>query len=342
MKKRIAFLLAALMLASVAACVPSKNKGEAPAPTEAVTAAPGEVTSKKPTETAEPVDPNNDDPIETPTPEPWTGGGVPCPSNDIINAHDFEAIVRFFNEKDENGVTNGEKLNKNFDASDPSTWYHLATYPTDYTDENGVYMSPVVEWSGGHLSYVRFPGLGLVGTLDLSNCERLRAVSLDVLADGLTDDYTPQPNRLKELNISGCPKMYSGDYDGHGLHLYDARIESIIPTTLSMDALHVGGKSLKKLHWIAIPTDYNFGSHDFEVILEAEGEGYVGAGDGDREHYVEASIYAYAEDGYRFVGWYDRSGKLVSSEARYELTSLETASRTTGVFDFIAKFEKAS
>ena len=66
MKRYLAFLLAALMLLSFAAC--AKDEKEASSPTEAPTAAPTEAATEAPTE--EPTEAPTEAPTEEPTPEP--------------------------------------------------------------------------------------------------------------------------------------------------------------------------------------------------------------------------------------------------------------------------------
>ena len=38
------------------------------------------------------------------------------------NDHDYQKMVAFFEQTDENGVRNGEKLSEDYDPTDPETW----------------------------------------------------------------------------------------------------------------------------------------------------------------------------------------------------------------------------
>lgn len=42
---------------------------------------------------------------------------------DGYNDHDYQKMVAFFEQTDENGVRNGEKLSENYDPTDPGTWW---------------------------------------------------------------------------------------------------------------------------------------------------------------------------------------------------------------------------
>lgn len=42
---------------------------------------------------------------------------------DGYNDHDYQKMVAFFEQTDENGVRNGEKLSEDYDPTDPGTWW---------------------------------------------------------------------------------------------------------------------------------------------------------------------------------------------------------------------------
>lgn len=42
---------------------------------------------------------------------------------DGYNDHDYQKMVAFFEQTDENGVRNGEKLSEDYDPTDPETWW---------------------------------------------------------------------------------------------------------------------------------------------------------------------------------------------------------------------------
>ena len=114
---------------------------------------------------------------------------------DGYNDHDYQKMVAFFEQTDENGVRNGEKLSEDYDPTDPETWW-------EYDDG---YWRRRVEWTtvaGEYRLYEIFFGgssndahpLELVGFLDVSGCAALEALDCD-------------GNELTELDVSGCTAL---------------------------------------------------------------------------------------------------------------------------------------
>ena len=138
---------------------------------------------------------------------------------DGYNDHDYQKMVAFFEQTDENGVRNGEKLSENYDPTDPGTWWK---YDDGYCRGN-------IEWTtvaGEYRLYEIFFGgssnyahpLELVGFLDVSRCTALTEVrcwsggdiqltGLDVSECVALAELYCAGNELTELDVSGCAAL---------------------------------------------------------------------------------------------------------------------------------------
>ena len=142
---------------------------------------------------------------------------------DGYNDHDYQKMVAFFEQTDENSVRNGEKLSEDYDPTDPGTWWK-------YDDG---YCRGSVEWTtvaGEYRLYnIFFGGIGndalpleLVGFLDVSGCTALAEVrcwsfgdiqltGLDVSGCAALEALDCGGNELTELDVSGCTALTSLD-----------------------------------------------------------------------------------------------------------------------------------
>ena len=148
---------------------------------------------------------------------------------DGYNDHDYQKMVAFFEQTDENGVRNGEKLSEDYDPTDPETWWEY----------DGDYCRGIVEWTtvaGEYRLYnIFFGGIGndalpleLVGFLDVSGCTALTEVrckswgdiqltGLDVSGcTSLVELYCLE-NKFTELDVSGCAALEILDCYGNDL-----------------------------------------------------------------------------------------------------------------------------
>ena len=138
---------------------------------------------------------------------------------DGYNDHDYQKMVAFFEQTDENGVRNGEKLSEDYDPTDPETWWEY----------DGDYCRGIVEWTtvaGEYRLYnIFFGGIGndalpleLVGFLDVSGCTALAEVrcwswgdiqltGLDVSGCAALEVLDCDGNELTELDVSGCAAL---------------------------------------------------------------------------------------------------------------------------------------
>ena len=124
------------------------------------------------------------------------------------NDHDYQKMVAFFEQTDENGVRNGEKLSEDYDPTDPETWWEY----------DGDYCRGSIEWTtvaGEYRLYeIFFGGIGnyalpleLVGFLDVSGCTALTDVRCNSWGD----------IQLTGRDVSGCAALEVLDCDGNEL-----------------------------------------------------------------------------------------------------------------------------
>lgn len=132
---------------------------------------------------------------------------VRYPTPDGYNDSDYQKIIAFLENTDESGLSNLEKLRLiydgtlEFDPADPSTWGYVLS-----ENENGdprTYAGIV--WSNGEekrlygiymdISSPEDGSNALCGDLELSNCERLTAVTLEGDAE------------IGRIDVSGCSEI---------------------------------------------------------------------------------------------------------------------------------------
>ena len=169
------------------------------------------------------------------------------------NDHDYQKMVAFFEQTDENGVRNGEKLSEDYDPTDPETWWEY----------DGDYCRGIVAWTtvaGEYRLYnIFFGGIGndalpleLVGFLDVSGCTALTEVrckswgdiqltGLDVSGcTSLVELYCLE-NKLTELDVSGCAALEILDCYGNDLTELD------VSGCAALEALECRGNWLTEL-----------------------------------------------------------------------------------------------
>jgi Leucine-rich repeat (LRR) protein len=141
------------------------------------------------------------------------------------NDHDYQKMVAFFEQTDENGVRNGEKLSEDYDPTDPETWWE---YDGDYCRGRITWTTVAGEY---RLCEIFFGGIGndalpleLVGFLDVSGCTALKDVrcnswgdiqltGLDVSGCAALVVLYCDGNELTELDVSGCAALGALDCD---------------------------------------------------------------------------------------------------------------------------------
>lgn len=342
----LALLASAFMLA---ACAPVKNADPSPSPklwTEVPTGAPSEEPTLAPTEA--PTEVPTEAPTEAPTEVPTQGPspGVSCPPVSELNEHDYNAVRSFLEIKDENGVRNGEKMNEYYDPDDPTTWFcwgsvlHEAegNVPIAAFNENGRLLQFYIPWQqdGDKPGYRENTFYDLVGKLDLSGCEELISVSCKWC--GIT-----------ALDVTGCNEP---EIDVS----YCEQLEEVLPETIEAFHISIYANKLRRLHWVSVPKEheefcyggepYYLNNFDFDLTVVADGDGNVGinnfyATDWSVTHFgVElAANWDREDENIKFLGWYDKDGKLVSSNHLMMLPMDEETGLIQGTFYYVAKFE---
>ena len=142
---------------------------------------------------------------------------------DGYNDHDYQKMVAFFEQTDENGVRNGEKLSEDYDPTDPETWRE---YDGDHCRGDITWTTVAGEY---RLCDIFFGGIGndalpleLVGFLDVSGCTALTEVrcwssgdiqltGLDVSGCAALEVLDCDGNELTELDVSGCAALEALD-----------------------------------------------------------------------------------------------------------------------------------
>lgn len=130
---------------------------------------------------------------------------------DGYNDHDYQKMVSFFEQTDENGVRNGEKLSENYDPTDPGTWWEAdgSEIGVEWTVDDDEYR--ICEIRIGSSS------LGMMGNLDVSGCTGL-------------DRLDCSENQLTEINVSGCTALTDIDCSNNKLTELNVRTNTELYT----------------------------------------------------------------------------------------------------------------
>ena len=141
---------------------------------------------------------------------------------DGYNDHDYQKMVAFFEQTDENGVRNGEKLSEDYDPTDPGTWWEAdgSEIGVEWTVDDDEYR--ICEIRIGSSS------LGMMGNLDVSGCTGL-------------DRLDCSENQLTEINVSGCTALTDIDCSNNKL------TELNVSTTTELYTLRCYGNQLTEL-----------------------------------------------------------------------------------------------
>ena len=160
---------------------------------------------------------------------------------DGYNDHDYQKMVAFFEQTDENGVRNGEKLSENYDPTDPGTWRE---YDGDYCRGDITWTTVAGEY---RLCDIFFGGIGnyalpleLVGFLDVSGCTALTEVrcwsSGDIQLTGLDVSGC---TALEELH---CVRLSYADY-----YSYNGIVELNVSNCTALTDIYCSGNQLTEL-----------------------------------------------------------------------------------------------
>lgn len=288
------------------------------------------------------------------------------------NDHDYQKMVAFFEQTDENGVRNGEKLNEDYDPTDPRTW---RGYDGDYCRGD-------ITWTivaGEYRLYEIFFGgrsndaepLELVGFLDVSGCTALTEVrceslgdiqltGLDVSGCAALEALDCGGNELTELDVSGCTALTSLDcYENQLTELdistntelvwlycyWNQLTELDVSANTELRRLWCSGNQLTELdvsanaalEWLSCSenhlTELDLSNNPRIDIDTISAEGSGFIGVGtDEIDDFCFYIKAASVPGNSFCGWYAVDGTLLSTNVEINRNDFD------GVNDFIAKF----
>ena len=157
------------------------------------------------------------------------------------NDHDYQKLVAFLEQADEDGVKNGEKvaafLGNEYDPEDPTTWSSLGFWKDEDETETGI--NWLNEEGEEHrlnefdLGY--YTDFELVGCLDLSGCESLGF--LDCACNALTG-----------LVITDCPHLWNVNCG------FNEITELDLSSVRSLYALTCSYNSISELDFSACPS----------------------------------------------------------------------------------------
>lgn len=114
---------------------------------------------------------------------------------DHYSEHDIYKVYYFLLFDDGSGITNGQKINPDYDPVDPDTWYAV-----EYDEEEQAYyvyqgFTFWYEENGcWYLDWCNINSLDLYGQLDLQDCDHLEFLSCE-------------SNYIGDLNVSGCDNL---------------------------------------------------------------------------------------------------------------------------------------
>lgn len=130
---------------------------------------------------------------------------------DGYNDHDYQKMVAFFEQTDENGVRNGEKLSENYDPTDPGTWWEAdgSEIGVEWTVDDDEYRICEIRIGSSRL--------GMMGNLDVSGCTGL-------------DRLDCSENQLTEINVSGCTALTDIDCSNNKLTELNVRTNTELYT----------------------------------------------------------------------------------------------------------------
>ena len=315
MKKLTASFLIFLMLLTLSAC----KGGDKPAPAE-----PDQQAENTAEPTAEPTDApaNETEPAVTllPTEAP-TEAPVHKQTEDPnkLDEHDYALLRDFFEQKDENGVANGAKCFPDYDPDDVDTWYDGSYNYDNY-----------VGWDRGKVRTIKIMGAGseplqLKGKLCFGELKKLAVVNIrNAVIEELDASDLPvaKAQNNAEINVA----MVRGEAAVSGGFIYRLRVLSA--AHMYCDITGEATSNLEKLP-------------SFKLDLTVDGEGYAGVNAYSDENYYVVKLVAKAMEGRDFVGWYDANGKLVSTDAEFELFGEQTGDSADGAhaeFVYYARF----
>ena len=233
---------------------------------------------------------------ETPTPAP---SQAPIPYNRM----EYDTLLAFFELADENGVKNGEKCFKNYDPEQVDFWGNEEQY--DYHswmswDKNG---SLTWLWLDGRKDpSTKLDGeaaedepILLAGELNLDGFDKLEFIRFYSFV-------------FENLRINDCPVLREAS-------ICTSTNETIFSGNIgSIGALFIdSGGHCRYEHNGSQGIDSKF---TIDLTAQGQGKVYITIYNGA----PTIGVFAYPDDGYEFIGWYDASGNPISDQRVFEFT----------------------
>ncbi len=257
------------------------------------------------------------------------------PTPEPVLTHDYEMLKAFFDMPSKvEGKTNGELIFRNYESGNPYSWYvynDLEHYQLDDTDEfipwatdggsSRYYSGNIKEIATGFLKDEQM--LNCSGTLLLDGLEHLESIKLfNVSAD--------------ELIVTNCDKLthvyLSSGYHEEDYHPYFDKI--------CIDARLWACYSVPCAREFGLINSYPEQHRDFDITVIADGDGLVCVVQEMDTNYDHVLVWAKANEGSHFVGWYDEEGRLVSEDEKFMLTEWDQFEDFNDIATYTAKFEK--
>ena len=178
--------------------------------------------------------------------------------------HDYQKMLAFMEQTDENGVKNGDKIaaviGKEYDPGDPETWYGEYYYEEWDTSFNyGIvwnYWDNTDQHQLARLNLYSFiASAELAGELDASGCSLLyyadcaenQLTAIDVSETPALYYFVCRANRVTELNVSGAPTLNYLDCRENQLTELD------VSGSPALDMLMCGNNQIAELDVSACP-----------------------------------------------------------------------------------------
>lgn len=219
----------------------------------------------------------------------------------ITDPVDCEKLSTFLNIKSQ-GKTNGFRINESYNSSKSETWFR-----TDDKNSRGD--------GNGKLYKLYWPAkANLYGALDLSGCTSLQNVDVS-------------ENKLTRLTLKGCPSLSTVAASQNNLKTVEA----------------TGCKDLRLLSVQGNPTTYvkyDFNGKNtatFKVDNNIGGKVSVRYSKSGSKY--SHAVSAFANSGYKFVGWYSGTS-LKSSSSKITKTNKSSFTYTAGFAKTLSKAKK--
>ena len=140
------------------------------------------------------------------------------PTPEGYNDHDYQKLVAFLEQTDEEGVKNGEKLSEDYDPNDPETW---GSY---YTQDQRINRFQWIESDGERrIQAIYIVRKELLETLDVRDCTIFQYLwcnehyltFLDVSDCNELTSLCCSSSKLTTLYVSSKTALYYLDYEPH-------------------------------------------------------------------------------------------------------------------------------